>query len=181
MTVVEGDRSIRLVDVETRTVLWEQQGSGGMPLFSADGRSVSASFRRDRTARELRCTTLRRSRRVAVRFSEPFQFYFRASWIDNERAFAVNRYRNLAHRDVRQLLESAGHVGPLVADGDPIRSTRTGHRCYRCTRPDASPAARRSTSSTDTRLKSPGIVCLRALAATANRRLSTAGRPVASP
>ena len=41
-------------------------------------------------------------------------------------------------------------------------------RLYRLTRPLASPAARRSTSDTLTRLKSPGIVCLRALAATAN-------------
>src|SRR5437899_5648756 len=40
--------------------------------------------------------------------------------------------------------------------------------CQRCTRPDASPAASASTSATVTRLKSPGIVCLRALAATAN-------------
>ena len=32
-------------------------------------------------------------RRIAVRFPEPFQFNFRASWIDNDRGFAVNRYR----------------------------------------------------------------------------------------
>ena len=39
---------------------------------------------------------------------------------------------------------------------------------YLCTLPDPSPPARLSTSSLVTRLKSPGIVCLSAEAATAN-------------
>ena len=42
---------------------------------------------------------------------------------------------------------------------------------YRTTRPEASPAASRSTSALVTLLKSPGIVCLRQLAAKPLRRL----------
>jgi len=48
----------------------------------------------------------------------------------------------------------------------------------RCTRPEASPFASASTSATDTRLKSPGIVCFSALAATAKRSAASSGRPV---
>ena len=98
VTVLDNDRGIRVVDVETRTVLWEQLGSGGMPLFSADARSISASFQ-DGPGRQGIAVhdAATGARRVAVRFSEPFQFYFRASWIDNERAFAVNRYRTRSH------------------------------------------------------------------------------------
>ena len=51
----------------------------------------------------------------------------------------------------------------------------------RWTRPDASPFASASTSATDTRLKSPGIVCFSALAATAKRSASACGRPVTRP
>jgi hypothetical protein len=35
--------------------------------------------------------TAPRARRIAARFPEPFAIFFRASWIDNDRAFAVNR------------------------------------------------------------------------------------------
>jgi hypothetical protein len=99
VTVIDGDLGIRLIDVETRRVLWEKRDvSGGMPMFSADGRSISASFR-DGTARQGIAVhdAATGAHRVAVRFPEPFQFYFRASWIDNDRAFAVNRYRTRSH------------------------------------------------------------------------------------
>ena len=52
---------------------------------------------------------------------------------------------------------------------------------YLCTRPLASPWARASTSATVTRLKSPGIVCFKALAATANLNAASAVRPVTKP
>ena len=52
---------------------------------------------------------------------------------------------------------------------------------YRCTRPDASPRASRSTSSTVTRLKSPGMLCLSALAATANLSASAGARSASRP
>ena len=51
----------------------------------------------------------------------------------------------------------------------------------RCTRPDASPPASASTSATLMRLKSPGIVCFSALAATAKRSASSFERPVTRP
>ena len=65
-----------------------------MPLFSADGRSVSAVSRRDRTARELRCTTLRLVHAGSRSVSRNHFSSTSGRWIDNERAFAVNRYRN---------------------------------------------------------------------------------------
>jgi hypothetical protein len=34
---------------------------------------------------------------VAVRFAEPFQIFFRASWVDNDGAFVVNRARSTSH------------------------------------------------------------------------------------
>lgn len=43
---------------------------------------------------------------------------------------------------------------------------------YLCTRPLASPPAKASTSSIDTKLKSPLIVCFKAEAATANSKAS---------
>ena len=55
------------------------------------------------------------------------------------------------------------------------------HDHYRCTRPEASPAARRSTSATLTRLKSPGMVCFNALAATANRSAASGLFPPSIP
>ena len=53
--------------------------------------------------------------------------------------------------------------------------TRLLHQ--RCTRPEASPPARFSTSSADIRLKSPGMVCFKAEAATANSRAYHPSRP----
>lgn len=52
---------------------------------------------------------------------------------------------------------------------------------YRCTRPFAEPPASARTSSVDTMLKSPGIVCLRAEAATANSSASPWVFIVSSP
>ena len=54
----------------------------------------------------------------------------------------------------------------VPADGVPLRGTRPGTP-YRCTRPDALPAASDSTSFTETWLKSCSIECFRQLAATA--------------
>ncbi len=54
-------------------------------------------------------------------------------------------------------------------------------KTYLCTRPEPSPPARVSTSSLVTRLKSPGIVCLRADAATPNSRASLKFLPSTKP
>ena len=54
-------------------------------------------------------------------------------------------------------------------------------KTYLCTRPEPSPPARVSTSSLVTRLKSPGIVCFNAEAATANSRAAFISLPSARP
>ena len=91
---------IRLIDVENRKELWRESFATGysLPMFNHDGRSISVAFT-DGPGRQGIAVydTATRKRRVAVRFPEPFQLYFRASWIDNDRAFAVNRYRIRSH------------------------------------------------------------------------------------
>ncbi len=72
-------------------------------------------------------------------------------------------------------------VGPRHAENSAWSEGVVLSARYLCTRPEASPAASRSTSSTLTRLKSPGMLCFKALAATAKRRLSAAERPVTNP
>ena len=76
------------------------------------------------------------------------------------------------------LFDSLGFVAGRLDDG---RRVNEAWHLYLWTLPDASPATSRSTSSTETRLKSPGIVCLSALAATAKRSASSGLRPVTSP
>src|SRR5262249_2966926 len=65
-------------------------------------------------------------------------------------------------------LPEARAGGEDVLDGD---------RGHRCTRPLSSPAARRRPRATETRVKSPGMVCLSALAAIANASASAGGAP----
>ena len=60
----------------------------------------------------------------------------------------------------------------MPGGGAAATAPSRGTESYRCTRPLALPPASDSTSSTDTRLKSPLIVCLSAEAATANSRAS---------
>jgi Tol biopolymer transport system component len=98
-TSLTGGPGIRLIDVERRAVLWQQETRGnGMPSFSPDGRWISYPYResRERDAIWVSETATGKSR-VAVRFAEPFVMFFRASWIDDGRAFLVNRYRVLTH------------------------------------------------------------------------------------
>ena len=91
---------IRLIDVENRTELWREPSPTGfsLPMFNRDGSAISVPFL-EGTGRHAIAVydTATRKRRVAVRFPELFQFFFRASWIDNDRAFAVNRYRIRSH------------------------------------------------------------------------------------
>ena len=69
-----------------------------MPSFSPDGRLVSIAYResRDRDTIWVYDTASGKGR-VAVRFPEPFTTLFRASWIDDGKAFAVNRNRLISH------------------------------------------------------------------------------------
>jgi dipeptidyl aminopeptidase/acylaminoacyl peptidase len=86
---------VRVVDVERGAVLWQERIAGNaMPVFSPDGRSISHPYResRDRDAIWVFDAETGKSR-VAARFAEPFTMYFRAAWVDDGRAFIVNRYR----------------------------------------------------------------------------------------
>jgi hypothetical protein len=67
-------------------------------MFNRDGSAISFAFP-DGTDRQgiAVLETATRQRRVAVRFSEPFQIMFRASWIEGDRAFAVNRLTTRSH------------------------------------------------------------------------------------
>jgi Tol biopolymer transport system component len=90
---------LRVVDVDTRAILWQQRPLGNaMPSFSPDGSLISHPYREagDRDAIWVYETATGKSR-VAVRFAEPFMIFFRASWTDNGRAFVVNRYREFSH------------------------------------------------------------------------------------
>ena len=93
-------RGIRLIDVENRTELWREGNATNfsLPMFNRDGSAISVAFF-DGTDRHGIAVyeTATRKRRVAVRFPEPFEIVFRASWIDNDRGFAVNRARARSH------------------------------------------------------------------------------------
>ena len=98
-TDVAGGGGLRLLDGDRRTVVWRHQQPGnGMPMFSADGRSVSIAYREARERDAIWVYDVATGKaRVAVRFSEPFQIMFRSSWVDDGRAFVVNRVRTPSH------------------------------------------------------------------------------------
>jgi Tol biopolymer transport system component len=91
--------NVRLFDVERRAVVWEQRLPGGgfsMPVFSPDGRSISAPFREARDHDVIRVFDAETGKsRVAVRL--PFHVFFRASWVDDGRALVVNRFDPISH------------------------------------------------------------------------------------
>ncbi len=89
-----GAFGIRLIDVERGIELWREPAPNSHPMFNHDGSAISAAFGDSSGQVGIAVyDTTTRNRRIAVRFPEPFQFSFRASWIDNDRGFAVNRYR----------------------------------------------------------------------------------------
>jgi eukaryotic-like serine/threonine-protein kinase len=94
-----GGTALRLIDVARRAVVWDKplaRTGFGLPLFSPDGRSISILVRetRDRDAIHILDVATGASR-VAVRL--PFHFLFRASWVDDGRAFIVNRFDQMSH------------------------------------------------------------------------------------
>lgn len=95
------DQGLRLIDLATGTVLWRKQVPGtsfSLPVFSADGRMISllVQEQRDRDAIWVFDTSTG-SARAAVRFEEPFDMVFRASWVDDGKAFVVNRRTASSH------------------------------------------------------------------------------------
>jgi hypothetical protein len=67
-------------------------------MFSSDGRLVSLPRNEGRHRDAIWVADVETGTwRVAVRFPQPFQIFFRASWVEDGRAFVVNRYRTLSH------------------------------------------------------------------------------------
>jgi hypothetical protein len=80
-----GPGAFRLVDVEQRSIVWEQRrppDSLSMPCFSADGRLISLPLGRGRDRTDIVVADAATgSMRVLAHL--PFSVLFRASWIDN--------------------------------------------------------------------------------------------------
>jgi hypothetical protein len=100
--VTTGSRTgsgVSLIDVERRVVVWEQSIEGAnlsLPMFSPDGRSISAPFRESREHDVIRIfDTATGQSRIAARL--PFHVVFRAGWTDEGRAVVVNRSDEVSH------------------------------------------------------------------------------------
>jgi Tol biopolymer transport system component len=97
----QGGEGVRLMDLERRSVLWERPAPGtglALPMFSPDGRLVSQPRNEGRHRDAIWVADVETGTwRVAARFPQPFQIFFRASWVEEGRAFVVNRYRPLSH------------------------------------------------------------------------------------
>jgi eukaryotic-like serine/threonine-protein kinase len=94
-----GNDTVRLVDPERRTVIWETRVPGSavaLPMFSPDGRSISLVLQegRDHCAIQSLDTATGKGRLVA---RLPFNVIFRASWADNGTALIVNRNDAQSH------------------------------------------------------------------------------------
>jgi len=90
---------LRLLDGESRAEVWKSQRPGnGMPMFSPDARSISIAYSesRDRDAIWVYDVATGKSRE-AVRFGMPFRILFRVCWVDDGRAFVVNRMQSTSH------------------------------------------------------------------------------------
>jgi dipeptidyl aminopeptidase/acylaminoacyl peptidase len=92
---------LRLIDLDKRSILWAKRFPGllfSLPVFSSDGRTISLPVQesRDRDAIWV-LDTATGTPRVAVQFEESFDVNFRASWVDNGRAFIVNRRQETSH------------------------------------------------------------------------------------
>jgi serine/threonine protein kinase/tricorn protease-like protein len=90
---------LRLLDGERRTVIWQDtQPGNALPVFSPDGNLISISYRetRDRDAIWV-YDVATGNKRVAVRFPRQFHVSFRANWVDDGRAFVINRVETTSH------------------------------------------------------------------------------------
>jgi len=99
-----------LVDGESRATIWKQNLHGGgltLPMFSSDGRSISAVFTESRDNDVVRIfDTATGQSRIAVRL--PFHAVFRANWVDSDRALIVNRIEQVNHVMMFDRLDAAG-------------------------------------------------------------------------
>jgi eukaryotic-like serine/threonine-protein kinase len=95
------DDNLRLIDLEKRTVVWRRRIPGinfSLPVFASDGRAISLLVQESRVRDAIWVLdTATGNHRVAVRFEEPFDMTFRASWVDHDSAFVVNRRQETSH------------------------------------------------------------------------------------
>ena len=91
---------LRLIDAERGTVVWTYPDTDSlyttMPMFSPDGRFLSATFGQPPNPSIVRIfdTATGASRVVATL---PFQAFFRANWVDDGRALVVSRSETVEH------------------------------------------------------------------------------------
>jgi dipeptidyl aminopeptidase/acylaminoacyl peptidase len=114
---------LRLLDAERRMVVWQDvQPGNGMPIFSPDGKSVSIAYResRDRDAIWV-YDVATGTGRIAVRFPQPFHISFRSNWVDDGRAFIVNRVESTSH-----IVMFDDFWKPAPASGDVERPLTVG-------------------------------------------------------
>jgi Tol biopolymer transport system component len=98
VTSMEGG-GLRLLDGERRTVMWQDwQPGNAMPIFSPDRQSVSIAYSesRDRDAIWV-YDVATGTKRVAAKFPQQFHISFRANWVEEGRAFIVNRSESTSH------------------------------------------------------------------------------------
>lgn len=93
-----GPGGVRLIDVESRTVLWEvrRPDALAMPVFSPDRRTISLPLTRGRGETDIAVLDAHTGR-VRMAAHLPFPVLFRASWIDDGRAVLVNRDNSTSH------------------------------------------------------------------------------------
>ena len=94
-----GGNAVRLINVERKTVVWDKRVSGSgnaMPVFSADGRSVSLLFQEARDHDAIAVLDAETgAERLVARLA--FRTIFRANWVEGGRAFIVNRNDAVSH------------------------------------------------------------------------------------
>ena len=94
----DGGSMVRLLDAEQRRVVWQDRpGQNGLPMFNRDATRISVPVRLglDDTIAVYDAATGKNT--TAVRFPQQFQTFFRASWVDDDRAFVVNHPRTISH------------------------------------------------------------------------------------
>ncbi|MEO6525449.1 MAG: protein kinase [Gemmatimonadaceae bacterium] len=90
---------LKLLDGERHTIVWQDTTVGiGMPMFSPDGKTVSMPYREARDREAIRVYDVATgAKRLAVRLPQRFRIMFRADWVDDGRAFVVNRLESTSH------------------------------------------------------------------------------------
>lgn len=90
---------LRLLDGESHAEIWNvRQPGNGMPTFSPDARSISIAYRESRDHDAIWVYDVASGKsRVAARFPMPFPIVFRVGWVDDGRAFVVNRMQSLSN------------------------------------------------------------------------------------